>query len=88
MIEEESFMDPFYPKPILNVNSFFQKPIPIRDELLMSEVGERSPETWANPFVRISNRRLHKISRYSRVLLLAQLRKVNQKTVLDPLHGV
>lgn len=40
MIEEESFMDPFYPKPIPNINSLFQKPIPIIDELLLSEVGE------------------------------------------------
>lgn len=87
MTEEESFMDPFHPKPIPNINPLFQKPTPIRDELLSSEVGERSLEpfamVWANPFPRITQN--FQVFRSS-VIISAKMSPLENS--LGPLHGV
>ena len=39
----------FYPKPTTNINSLFQKPTEIRNELFKSDIGERSPESFTIP---------------------------------------
>lgn len=72
-------MGAFYPKPIANINSLFQKPTEIRNELFKSDMGERSPESFTIPkfgqiFSQAYPRRRHKISRLFKVSLLAQLK--------------
>lgn len=42
-------MGAFYPKPTANINSLFQKPTEIRNELFKSDIGERSPESFTIP---------------------------------------